>query len=47
VRLEVQADGSFNEFLTFDGGAGATVVLKATGVRGGSAEQRRRVMVVN
>ncbi|HSD26929.1 MAG TPA: FecR domain-containing protein [Vicinamibacteria bacterium] len=47
VRLEVQADGSFNEFLTFDGGAGATVVLKATGFRGGSAEQRRRVTVVN
>ena len=23
VRLEVQADGSFNEFVTFDGGAGA------------------------
>jgi FecR protein len=47
VRLEVQADGSFNEFLTFDGAAGSTVVLKATGVRGGSAEQRRRVTVVN
>jgi hypothetical protein len=47
VRLEVQADGTFNEFLTFDGGAGATVVVKATGVRGGSAEQRRRVTVVD
>jgi hypothetical protein len=47
VRLEVQPDGSFNEFLTFDGGAGATVVLKATGVRGGSVEQRRQVTVVN
>src|SRR5512139_1311727 len=47
VHLEVQADGSFNEFLTFDGGAGATVVLKATGLRGGSVEQRRRVTVVN
>jgi hypothetical protein len=47
VRLEVQADGSFNEFLTFDGEAGATVLLKATGVRGGTAEQRRRVTVAN
>jgi FecR protein len=47
VRLEVQPDGSFNEFLTFEGAAGATVVLKATGVRGGSVEQRRQVTVVN
>jgi hypothetical protein len=47
VRLEVQPDGSFNEFLTFEGVADATVALKATGVRGGSVEQRRRVTVVN
>jgi hypothetical protein len=47
VRLEVQADGSFNEFLTFADGPGATVVLKATGVRGGTAEQHRRVTVAN
>jgi hypothetical protein len=47
VRLEVQPDGSFNEFLTFGGAAGTTVVLKATGVRGGSVEQRRKVAVVN
>ncbi len=47
VRLEVQADGSFNEFLTFADGPGATVVLKATGVRGGTAEQRRQVTVAN
>jgi hypothetical protein len=47
VRLEVQADGSFNEFVTFADGAGATVILKATGVRGGTAEQRRRVTVAN
>jgi hypothetical protein len=47
VRLEVQADGSFNEFLTFADGPGATVVLKATGVRGGTAEQRRRVTVAD
>jgi hypothetical protein len=47
VRLEVQADGSFNEFVTFDGGAGTTVRLTATGTRGGSVEQRRRVTVAN
>jgi hypothetical protein len=47
VRLDVQADGTFNEFMTFEGAAGATLVVKATGVRGGSAEQRRRVTVVN
>ena len=47
VRLEVQADGSFNEFVTFAEGPGATVTLKATGVRGSAAEQRRRVTVAN
>ena len=47
VRLEVQADGSFNEFVTFDGGAGTTVRLTATGTRGGTVEQRRRVTVAN
>ncbi len=46
-RLEVEADGSFNEFITFDGGPGATVVVKATSPRGGASEQRRRVTVAN
>ena len=46
-RLEVQPDGSFNEFVTFDGGAGATVVVRATSPRGGTSEQRRRVTVAN
>jgi hypothetical protein len=46
-RLEVQPDGSFNEFVTFDGGAGATVVVRSTGPRGGSSEQRRPVTVAN
>ena len=46
-RLEVQPDGTFNEFVTFDGGAGATVVVKATSPRGGVMEQRRRVTVAN
>jgi hypothetical protein len=47
VRLEVQADGSFNEFVTFDGEAGASVRLTATGTRGGKVEQRRRVTVAD
>jgi hypothetical protein len=46
-RLEVQADGSFNEFVAYGGAAGATVVLKATGVGGGTVEQRRRVAAAN
>ena len=46
-RLEVQADGSFNEFVAFGGAAGANVVLKAAGVGGGTTEQRRRVTVAD
>jgi hypothetical protein len=46
-RLEVQPDGSFNEFVTFDGGPGATVVVRSASPRGSVAEQRRRVTVVN
>jgi hypothetical protein len=46
-RLEVQPDGSFNEFVTFDGAPGATVVVRATSPRGGAAEQRRRVVAAN
>ncbi len=45
-RLEVQPDGSFNEFLTFEAGS-ASVTLRSTSVRGGIAEQRRRVTIVN
>jgi hypothetical protein len=46
-RLEVLPDGTFNEFLTFEGGAGASVLLSSTGTRGGVAEARRRVTAVN
>lgn len=46
-RLEVQPDGSFEEFLTFEGGPAANVVLRSTGVRGGVSEQRRRATVAN
>jgi hypothetical protein len=46
-RLEVQADGSFSEFVAFEAGAGSSVLLKVTGAKGGTAEQRRRVTVAN
>jgi len=46
-RLEVQPDGSFNEFLTFTGSPGAEIVVRAQSPRGGNAEQRRRVTVAN
>ena len=46
-RLEVQADGGFDEFLTFEGGSAANVVLRSTGVRGGVSEQRRRATAAN
>lgn len=47
VRLEVQADGSFNEFMTFEGDAAAALVLKATSARGGTTERRPKVTVTN
>jgi hypothetical protein len=47
VRLEVDADGSFNEFVAFEGGPGSTVVLRATNARGATAEVRRPVTVAN
>jgi hypothetical protein len=46
-RLEVQPDGTFDEFVTFDGGAGATVVVRSQSPRGGASEQRRRVTAGN
>lgn len=45
-RLDVQADGTFDEFLTFEGGATA-ILVRATSARGGTAELRRRAVVVN
>ena len=45
-RLDVQADGTFDEFLTFEGGATA-ILVRATSTRGGIAEMRRRAVVVN
>lgn len=47
VRLEVDADGSFNEFVAFEGGPGATVVLRATNAKGAAAVLRRPVTAAN
>jgi hypothetical protein len=47
LRIDVQSDGSFNEFVTFEPGAAAVVVVRVTGVSGGVSEQRRPVVVVN
>jgi hypothetical protein len=46
-RLEVQPDGGFNEFLTFDVSSGSGVLLRSTSANGGVAELRRHVTVVN
>jgi hypothetical protein len=45
VRIEVQPDGSFNEFVMYEEDATSTVLLRATGVSGGVAEQRRPIVV--
>ena len=47
VRIEVQPDGSFNEFVMYEADATAPVLLRATGVSGGVEEQRRPIVVSN
>jgi len=44
-RVDVQTDGSFNEFITLEKPGRQTVVIRATGINGGVAEQRRPVVV--
>ena len=46
-KVDVQPDGSFEEFLTFEGGSAANVILRSTGARGGVSEQRRRATPAN
>lgn len=43
--LDVQPDGSFNEFITLDKAGAQTVVVRAVGVNGGVSEQRKSVVV--
>ncbi|HXB54837.1 MAG TPA: FecR domain-containing protein [Vicinamibacteria bacterium] len=43
-RVDVQTDGSFNEFITLEGGK-QLVVFRATGINGGVNEQKRPLVV--
>lgn len=44
-RVDVQGDGSFNEFITLDKPGKQVVVIRATGINGGVREVRRPVEV--
>ncbi len=46
-RVDVQSDGSFNEFVTLEGSGRQVVVVRATSVGGGVNEQKRPVVVNN
>ena len=46
-RVDVQNDGTFNEFITLDKPGRQTVVVRATGLAGGVNEQRRQVVVAD
>jgi hypothetical protein len=46
-RVDVQADGSFNEFITLEKSGRQTVVIRATSINGGVVEQKRSVVVAN
>jgi len=46
VRIEVQPDGTFNEFVAFESDA-KTVLLRSTGLNGAAAQQRRPIVVTN
>ena len=43
-RIDVQADGSFNEFITLQKLGSQEVVIRSTGINGGVAELRRTVV---
>jgi hypothetical protein len=44
-RVDVQEDGSFNEFITLQEPGRQLVVIRATGINGGVNEQKRSVVV--
>ena len=44
-RVDVQGDGSFNEFITLDKPGRQVVVVRAVGLAGGVNEERRPVVV--
>jgi hypothetical protein len=45
LRIEVQSDGSFNEFVIFETDGASTVTLRATAVDGAVAELKRPIVV--
>lgn len=44
-RIDVTANGSFNEYITLEVGAKPLVVIRATGINGGVNEQKRPVVI--
>jgi hypothetical protein len=46
-RVDVQADGSFNEFIQLAKLGRQIVVVKSVGINGGENEQRRSVLVAD
>ena len=44
-KLDVQADGTFNEFVTLDRPGRQEVVVRAVSLNGGVSEERRSVVV--
>ena len=44
-RVDVQGDGSFNEFIQLDKGGRQLVVIRSTGINGGVNEQKRPIVV--
>jgi hypothetical protein len=44
-RVDVATDGSFNEYILLDKPGKQTVVIRATGLQGGSVEEKRSVVV--
>ena len=44
-RVDVQSDGTFNEFITLDKPGKQVVVIRATSIGGGVKEETRPVVV--
>jgi hypothetical protein len=44
-RVEVQSDGSFNEFVTLDKAGSQVVEIRAVGLNGGVSVKRQSVVV--
>jgi hypothetical protein len=44
-RIDVQANGTFNEYITLEPSAKPVVVIRATGINGGVTEQKRPIVI--